>query len=196
MTDNTAQPTAAAPESQDSLPPVGALMTVHVRDEDGAVHTFHGTRGAIHTVATTASTSRDTRQVRWLRVVGAADSPMAGEDPATLAQYLTIHSATGGPFVPGTLPRSGPEHFFAAGAHSLSVRVHDADTVTFTAAAGEGKQWVQANLTLDQRREAFLDRLRALDGAMAAEAATLFDRVEQQGRHRGFAEGMDSAGGF
>lgn len=196
MTDNTAQPTVAAPESQDSLPPVGALMTVHVRDEDGAVHTFHGTRGAVHTVATTQDTSPHTRQVRWLRIIGPADSDMPGEDPDTLAQYVTIHSATGGPFDPGTLARSGAEHFFAAGRHSLSVLLHDAETVTFAAAEDEGARWVQAHLSLDQRKSRFLDRLTAAVPEMASEASALFDEVDRQARHRGFAEGLDSAGGF
>lgn len=96
MSENTttSSPTGTKHASARNLPAVGALMTVQVRDEDGTVHTFHGTRGAIHTVATTKATRRDTRQVRWLRVVGAADSPMVGEDPETLAQYLTIRSAT------------------------------------------------------------------------------------------------------
>lgn len=198
MTDHTtSQPDAAiaSPESQDDLPPVGALMTVQIRDEDGTVHTFHGTRGAVHAVATTRDASLG-GQVRWLRIIGAADSPMPGEDPATLAPYLTIHSATGGPFAPGTLPRSGPEHFFAAGAHSLSVLLENADSVTFSAAARVGAQWVQEHLSLGQRRNAFLDRLRNLDDTLAVEAARLFDQVEQQARHRGFAEGMDSAGGL
>lgn len=178
------------------LPPVGALMTVQIRDQDGTTHTFHGTRGGIHTVATTPMTRRDTRQVRYLRVIGAADEPMVGEDPATLSQYVTVHSATGAPFRRGTLAHSGPEHFFSAGEHSLSVPLFDAETATYAAAAPEGEQWVQAHLSLDRRKEGFLDRLRAMDSAMASEAATLFDLAEQQARHRGFTEGHDSAGGF
>lgn len=181
----------------DTLPEAGALMTVQIHDADNAtVHIFHGTRGGIHNVATTRATRRDTQQVRYLRTVGAADADFPGEDPDTLAQYLTIHSATGGPFRRGMLARSGPEHFFSAGEHSLSVRLHDAETITFTAATAEGEQWVHEHLSLDQRKSRFLARLASAGTGLESEAADLFDEVERQSRHRGFAEGQDSAGGF
>lgn len=155
----------------------GDLVTVTIALSDGETQTFHGTVIEdldMHTIQVDRSNQPHFTQVPLIK----------GKTEVTYGEtrrFFRIYSATGNRFAAPS--ESGPDYafsyheFYATPSKSVKIR-------KITKA---GRAWIQANLSLDMRRDALIEEARALDPKFADK----MERVLEDVREQAFEEGKD-----
>lgn len=157
------------------------LVTVRITGADGTTHTFHGT--AMKTVSLHTGAWESAAGPRY-NYVPAADAVGEGWEPA--ADWLRVYSATGNPFNiahsnagiggPGTsLAPMSADYFF--GLYDFHVRL-DSPNVDVRVATKTGREWVQANQYIDDRRQRLVEQVTALDPDLGEAVDRLLGDVE------------------
>lgn len=167
----------------------GTLVTARITDADGTVHTFHGT--AMETVLLHTGSWETPAGVRYNYLPANGQPVNPGYEPAT--NWLRVYSATGNLFpvahggggwgVPGTSldPMTGDWLF---GLHDFHVRL-DSDVVDVQVATKEARDWVEANLSIDNRRSRIIEQVSALDPKLGQAVDRLLGDVEEDAFDRG-----------
>jgi hypothetical protein len=178
------------PATKKSTEP-GTLVTVRITDGEGVEHTFHG--NVVETVSLITQ-KWETSDTRYSHLP--ADERTIGKGYGEPSPWLRIYSATGNP-IPGgagvfyTGPRTygdnglaaqGADWFFSM--YEFYVRI-DSDDIDVRVATKAGKAWVESHLSLDNQRTRLVERIKALNPALADEAERLLGEVEHDAYERG-----------
>lgn len=159
--------------SNKRLPETGTLVTVRITDDSHVEHAFHGTLIETKDLVAQSYTSGGTEFFNYNPV-------NEHTEPGTA--WARIYSATGNVISRGPLPERSLDWYFSY--HDFWVRL-DAENVTVSKALKAGHAWVQANLSLDNRRTLLAEQVKALDPALGEAVDLLFDEIDDDAFERG-----------
>lgn len=179
------------PATAKSIEP-GTLVTVRITDDAGVEHTFHG--NTVEKVSLITQTWEDHTGTRYSHLP--ADERTIDKGFGEPSQWLRVYSATGNP-IPGgegvyyTGPRTYGDNGLAAQGKDWFFSMYefyvciDSENIDVRVATKAGKTWVDAHLSLDNRRNRLVERIKALDPALAEEADRLLGEVDDDAYERG-----------